>query len=554
MPVVGRIAAGGPILAEERIEDVFPLPRQLVGDGQLFLLEVSGESMIDAAICHGDYVVIRQQPNAENGEIVAAMIDGEATVKTFQRKAGKVWLLPTTMPSSRSTAPTRRSSARSPRSCDGSESAPAGGDPQLNAAVLARSVPGSVQLASPPLSVVVLHHSGGKMRHSLVVLILAAAVLLGLAEPSPVVAAPPAAPVLVAGDVPDGADITAVSVLIDPTDDVLAALEIGETGPPAFSPTVTTTVSGTHFEVRVDPTTIPRTYLKSDGLIFAMVTVARDDAESLTTMTSARAVADPATGEVAWVDALESSTTIDGHTKVAGRVLPALGADSHGIDVQPREFGPMFGEFDPTDTPAGCGDRKLGERTRSTTIGTTYPVGGDKASMSVSSSTGASYGTAYSITNSEGVFGSFRASAGKFTRSSWGFDWDASAQSRSYRKGILYGKFLRSLRPRLRRVLPVLEADRRDRRDGQQHRHRPPRLGTLPPHRPRPLVARRLRWQQLLLRWCGEVRRGIGIDLSISREYNSSQKVWYRATRDRRMCGSDNYPAMAGKVMMRLAT
>jgi repressor LexA len=94
VPVVGRIAAGGPILAEERIEDVFPLPRQLVGDGQLFLLEVSGESMIDAAICHGDYVVIRQQSTAENGEIVAAMIDGEATVKTFQRKDGQVWLLP----------------------------------------------------------------------------------------------------------------------------------------------------------------------------------------------------------------------------------------------------------------------------------------------------------------------------------------------------------------------------------------------------------------------------------------------------------------------------
>jgi repressor LexA len=94
VPVLGRIAAGGPILAEERIEDVFPLPRQLVGDGQLFLLEVSGESMIDAAICNGDYVVIRQQPTAENGEIVAAMIDGEATVKTFQRKDGQVWLLP----------------------------------------------------------------------------------------------------------------------------------------------------------------------------------------------------------------------------------------------------------------------------------------------------------------------------------------------------------------------------------------------------------------------------------------------------------------------------
>ena len=86
VPVVGRIAAGGPILAEERVEDIFPLPKQLVGDGQLFLLEVSGDSMVDAAICDGDYVVIRQQPTAENGEIVAAMIDGEATVKTFQKQ------------------------------------------------------------------------------------------------------------------------------------------------------------------------------------------------------------------------------------------------------------------------------------------------------------------------------------------------------------------------------------------------------------------------------------------------------------------------------------
>jgi repressor LexA len=94
VPVVGRIAAGGPILAEERVEDVFPLPKQLVGDGTLFLLEVSGDSMIDAAICDGDYVVIRQQPTADNGDIVAALIDGEATVKTLQKKAGQVWLLP----------------------------------------------------------------------------------------------------------------------------------------------------------------------------------------------------------------------------------------------------------------------------------------------------------------------------------------------------------------------------------------------------------------------------------------------------------------------------
>lgn len=94
VPLIGRIAAGGPILAEQHTEDIFPLPKSLVGDGTLFLLEVQGDSMLDAAICSGDYVVVRQQPVAENGEIVAAMLDGEATVKTFQRKDGKVWLLP----------------------------------------------------------------------------------------------------------------------------------------------------------------------------------------------------------------------------------------------------------------------------------------------------------------------------------------------------------------------------------------------------------------------------------------------------------------------------
>ena len=94
VPVVGRIAAGGPILAEQLVEDVFPLPRQLVGAGELFLLKVVGDSMVDAAICDGDWVVVRRQPVAENGEIVAAMLDGEATVKTLKRTDGHVWLLP----------------------------------------------------------------------------------------------------------------------------------------------------------------------------------------------------------------------------------------------------------------------------------------------------------------------------------------------------------------------------------------------------------------------------------------------------------------------------
>nr|WP_300149073.1 transcriptional repressor LexA [Propionicimonas sp.] len=94
VPILGRIAAGGPILAEQSIEDVFTLPRQLVGEGTLFLLEVKGDSMIEAAICDGDYVVVRQQPDASNGEIVAALLGDEATVKTFKRTLDGIWLLP----------------------------------------------------------------------------------------------------------------------------------------------------------------------------------------------------------------------------------------------------------------------------------------------------------------------------------------------------------------------------------------------------------------------------------------------------------------------------
>jgi repressor LexA len=94
VPLVGRIAAGGPILAEQAIEGVFPLPRQLVGEGTLFLLKVAGDSMMNAAITDGDWVVVQQGEDAEDGEIVAAMLDGEATVKMFKRSEGHVWLIP----------------------------------------------------------------------------------------------------------------------------------------------------------------------------------------------------------------------------------------------------------------------------------------------------------------------------------------------------------------------------------------------------------------------------------------------------------------------------
>lgn len=96
VPLVGQIAAGTGLLAEQNTEDTYALPEQLVGKGQLFMLKVKGESMIDAAICDGDFVVVRSQATADNGDIVAALLPGdeEATVKVFKQRDGHTWLLP----------------------------------------------------------------------------------------------------------------------------------------------------------------------------------------------------------------------------------------------------------------------------------------------------------------------------------------------------------------------------------------------------------------------------------------------------------------------------
>jgi repressor LexA len=100
VPLVGRIAAGTPILAQEQVEDVYPMPADLVGDGTVFMLEVAGDSMIEAGILEGDYVIVRQQPTAHSGEIVAAMIPSEhdsipeATVKTLRHRGSAMILEP----------------------------------------------------------------------------------------------------------------------------------------------------------------------------------------------------------------------------------------------------------------------------------------------------------------------------------------------------------------------------------------------------------------------------------------------------------------------------
>jgi repressor LexA len=93
VPLVGRIAAGSPVLAEQDIEEIYPLPTDLVGDDPVFMLRVRGDSMTGAGILDGDYVVVRRQPDARDGEIVAALIDGEeATVKRLRRGSGSIVL------------------------------------------------------------------------------------------------------------------------------------------------------------------------------------------------------------------------------------------------------------------------------------------------------------------------------------------------------------------------------------------------------------------------------------------------------------------------------
>ena len=94
VPLVGSIAAGNPILAEQNISLYYPLPQEIVGDGELFMLQVVGESMRDAGIFDGDWVVLRSQKVVDKGDFVAAMIDGEATVKEFHQDQSGMWLLP----------------------------------------------------------------------------------------------------------------------------------------------------------------------------------------------------------------------------------------------------------------------------------------------------------------------------------------------------------------------------------------------------------------------------------------------------------------------------
>ena len=399
-------------------------------------------------------------------------------------------------------------------------------------------------------------------RRACVLFVLIGLVAACLGRPGPVIAEPTAAPVLVSGEVPDGASITGVVVTIDPKDSVLRALRIGETAPPALTARTSTTVVGGHYEVRLDPTTIPRTYMSAGGVIYAMVTVTRDGQRSIATTTSARAVADPTTGDTAWIDALESAEVVatSARTQVAGRRLPAvlgrtgiasMNAAARGLVLRVDQFEPLFRGSN-TGTPPGCSDRKLAERIRDTTIGTTYPVAGDQAGMQVNSSTGASYGTAVSFRRPGAAYGEFKAGDAKYTRSGWGFDWAGSSAQRSYRKGILYGKFVRDCAQHCDDCvifwMPIGETGGTGSNTKGVNR---PDWGNCVPEDKGTWYRDNSAGHNYSYDAAVKFADVIGIDLSISREYNSSQRVWYRLPPGRRMCGNDSLPSTASKVMER---
>lgn len=413
-------------------------------------------------------------------------------------------------------------------------------------------------------------HLGGSMRflgtiparRVLAAVLLTGIVVIACDVQHPAAAENPTAPVLASGEVPGGADVVGVTVTIDPKDAVLRVLKVGETAPPVLAAPVTATFSGSRYAVRLDPTTIPSTYMSRDGVIFAMVTVTLDGSAPVSTMTSARAVADPATGNTAWVDALQSTEAVaeSGTARIAGRALPAItgvdaasrAAENEGVRVASDQYDALF-RSNYTETPPGCSDTKIAQRIRDTTIGTTYPVGHDKAGMDVNSSTGASYGTALSIKNRySGVFADFKAASSKYTKSGWGFSWDGSSAQRSYRKGILYGKFLRDRAQGCRDCFmfwkPIGETGGTG--SNTQGVNRPDWGHCVP-------IDTGIWWRDAEdghnYDYDAAVKFAdvIGIDLSISREYNSSQKIWYRTPGGRRMCGNNDLPSKAGKVMER---
>ena len=384
---------------------------------------------------------------------------------------------------------------------------------------------------------------------------LLAGALTGMPPAGADPAEPSATPAL-AGRLPSGATVEKVQLLVLPTDPWLRAAEVGTSVRAAdVSEAAVVRTDSNTFEVALDPSDVPPRYIDSLGLVHLQIVASTSDGAFLSNA-SLRAVLSSEGVAAHWAEPAVSAPTTDRPVLArAGRLHLPVDASSQAATVGVTAFAPISeAEADriaaDPDPPAGCDYTKLKEKTRSTTIGTTYPTRGDSATMIVDSSTGAHYGVAVS-TKVSGDWADFRAGEGKYTRSGWGFKWANSTKSRSYRKGIRYGLFLldcvRGCDECSKQWYPIGETGGTGSNSGIDR----------PNFRRCARVDKGAWWRDdagehaytygAAVKFAGI----IGIDLSISRQYNSSQKLLYRLDAKRRMCGSNDFPSEAGKVMER---
>lgn len=367
---------------------------------------------------------------------------------------------------------------------------------------------------------------------------------------------------VIEGTLPPSADVQDVSLFMMPSDTDLLNAPIGAELPltEVVDPQVET-VDNT-FSVTLPPEGAPDGLLDANGTGSFAVMVLTDEGVYQSNM-SVRAVVGP-DGEAQWADP-EAPVVADAQgntakTRVSSMVLPrskATTSETQRLNrfvklpmERAKSMLSMRGEPTP---PAGCGYKKLGSQVRSTTIGTTYPVSEDNAKMVVNSSSGASYGTAVSVKTS-GSWGAFKTGESKFTQSGWGFSWDPWADARSYRKGVEYGLYELSCSVGCwscsKTWFPVGETGG----TGENRGIARPDFGNCQ------LVSGGSWWRDnssgsaytndAAVDFSGV----IGIDLSISRQYNGNQKLLYNLNKQRRMCGSNDWPSTAGKVMSRFAS
>lgn len=358
---------------------------------------------------------------------------------------------------------------------------------------------------------------------------------------------------------PDGAKVQDVVVLALPTDEELLAAPKGAELATREITAVAVVASGASFSVSVSPEEVPATVIDDDGITFFNVMVLTDRG-TYQAEASVRAVAGPE-GEGQWADPEAPVALTAASRAVTARVgnlrLPvSRSVRSKTVHISKfTKVAPAKAKGFPAarrapTPPAGCTYTKILSMVRSTTIGTTYPVGVDTATMVVNSSTGASYGIA--VTTKIGTkWSAFQASSEKFTQSGWGFQWAGYDASRSYRKGVEYGLFQLSCvvgcAACSRSWYPIGETGGTGENRGIER----PDWGNCQS------VSKGQWWRDsssgtaYINGAAVDFSGVIGIDLSIERQYNSSQKIVYNLDAGRRMCGSNTWPSTAGKVMSR---